>query len=155
MDLLGTFFVQVLCQCSNTFWRPCPHCPGVPMLAGGWGDQLSVPWATSLLWSHLRTTLKSTLLRSASPGPEHNFCLLWHLVPLSPQTVPQKAIKGSGNGTEGSGVHEVGYRRTRGAWEGDYSPPACLHPAFPADLNKKYIYIKNIMKNKKKPISPQ
>jgi hypothetical protein len=28
---------------------------------------------------------------------------------------------------------------------------ACPHPAFPADLNKKkkYIYIKNIMKNKK------
>jgi hypothetical protein len=55
----------------------------------------------------------------------------------------------SGNGTEGSGACEAMYKED-GRPGREYSLLlACPHPAFPEDLNKKYIYIKNIMKNKK------
>lgn len=65
---------------------------------------------------------------------------------LSPRRLP---CGHSGSGTEGAGGHKAVCEEDWGV-RGRDSPP----PGFPAALNKKYIYIKNIMENKKNIFPP-
>lgn len=115
-------------------WSSCP-CPCTRVAAWLRPAQPSPPQLLCAL--ELGTAWKaSALFRFASLGLQHNLCSgFWF---------PETAAVCAFCPPEGAGGRQAVCGEHWGARESD-SPPL----GFPAALHKKYIYIKNIMKNKK------
>lgn len=130
---------------------PCPmdFLPLSPHTGRGLAGVSSLfPTPGLLHWARLGTTLRASAVHRFVPlGPQHSLCCCGVcficLLRQSPRKLQSEC---SGKGADGL---KAGCREDWGRGREITSLPA-----FPAALNKNYIYIKNIMKNKKNVFPP-